>query len=250
MISRPHLRVGELAKWWPAAVFGLCLGLPGLTLGLGETNGSLTPKQEITQAACAFLERAVTAPHDSLAVALDLPALPDAGGGITDYSFELLSSKAPIGTVNVKITLFMKDGSTLPVVATARVRIYDQVCVAARRFDRHECLSRDGIRVERREVTSLTDGYYSDVARVVGKQTRRIISAGSLLEASDIQDIPLVARGSGVMVSVAIGAVTVIAKGRALEDGDLGQVIMVEYLATGKRLSGTVVGKGLVALEG
>jgi flagella basal body P-ring formation protein FlgA len=224
--------------------------MPIVCLGLGDASQSAKVKQGITQAACAFLQGAVTAPHDSIAVALDLPALTETGGGITDYSFELLSAQSPAGTVNLRITLFLKDGSTQPVMATARVRIYDRVCVAARRFDRHESLSGDGLRIERREVTSLADGYYSDLARIVGKQTKRIISVGSILQASDVQDVPLVARGSGVMVSVVIGAVTVVSKGKALEDGDLGQVITVQHLATGKRLFGTVAGRGLVVLEG
>jgi flagella basal body P-ring formation protein FlgA len=226
----------------------LCLAVP--VVCLGEEGQSVKGKQEIIRAACAFLEGAVTAPHESLAVALDLPPLPEAGGGISDYSFELLSSKSPAGAVNLKITLFLKDGSTQSLAATARVRVYDRVCVTARRFDRHESLSADGLRLERREVTSLTDGYYSDLARVTGKQTKRIIQMGSTLQASDIQDIPLVARGSGVVVSVVIGSVTVVSKGKALEDGDLGQVITVQHLATGKRLYGTVAGRGLVVLEG
>ena len=36
-------------------------------------------------------------PHDSVAVAIDLPALPEAGGGIADYRFELLSVQVPCG---------------------------------------------------------------------------------------------------------------------------------------------------------
>jgi flagella basal body P-ring formation protein FlgA len=243
-------RAARPARWLQAVMFASCLGMPIVCLGLGEASQSVKAKQGITQAACAFLEGAVTAPHDSIAVALDLPALPETGGGITDYSFELLSSKSPAGTVNLKITLFLKDGSTQPVVATARVRIYDRVCVAARRFDRHESISGDGLRIERREVTSLSDGYYSDLDRIAGKQTKRIISVGSILQASDIQDVPLVARGSGVVVSVVIGAVTVVSKGKALEDGELGQIITVQHLATGKRLFGTVAGRGLVVLEG
>jgi len=106
MMSR---RAARPARWLQIVAFAACLGLPGLSLALGDGSHSATAKQGITQAACAFLEAAVTAPHDSIAVALDLPALPETGGGITDYSFELLSSKSPAGTVTLKITLFMKD---------------------------------------------------------------------------------------------------------------------------------------------
>jgi flagella basal body P-ring formation protein FlgA len=216
--------------------------------GEGGPPGGL--KQRLAQEACDFLEGAVTVPHDSVAVAIDLPALPEAGGGIADYRFELLSSKSPAGSVGLRITLFLKDGSTLPVLATARVRIYDRLCVAARRIDRHESLGEESLRIERREVTSLADGYYWDVAKVTGKRTKRVISVGSIIQASDVQGVPLVARGSGVVVSVVIGAVTVVSKGKALEDGDLGQVITVEHLVTRRHLTGTVTGKGLVVLEG
>ena len=249
-MSRTTFGIGGAGKWVAFAIVALGLGLaaaPPCACDQGPTGGL---KQRIAQAACDFLEGAVTVPHDSVAAAIDLPALPESGGGIADYRFEILSSKSPAGSVGLRITLFLKDGSTHPMLATARVRIYDRVCVATRRLDRHESLAADGLRIERREVTALADGYYGDIAGITGKRTKRIIPVGSIIQASDIQAVPLVARGSGVVVSVVIGAVTVVSKAKALEDGELGQVIAVEHLLTRRHLTGTVAGRGLVVLEG
>jgi flagella basal body P-ring formation protein FlgA len=251
-MSRMSIRTCEPGRWSAIAraTLGLVLGLAVAPPCAGEDGLAGGVRQRLAQAACDFLEGAVTVPYDSVAVALDLPALPDGGVGIADYRFELLSSKSPAGSVGLRITLFRADGSALPLLATARVRIYDRVCVATRRLDRHESLAAEGLRIERREVTSLADGYYGDTARITGKRTKRIIPVGSIIQASDIQEVPLVARGSGVVVSVVIGAVTVVSKAKALEDGELGQVITVEHLATRKHLTGTVAGRGLVVLEG
>jgi flagella basal body P-ring formation protein FlgA len=208
-----------------------------------------TLRDRIEQEAVSFLSHNVTAPHDSVAITIGLPALSVSTDGIRDFGFDLLSAKPVIGTVPIKITLFLNEGVTQSLTATARVRIYDTVAVSAHRLGRHETLAPDDIRLERREVTHLADAYFSDPSGLIGKRTRRLASAGKILTASDVERIPLVKRGSGVMVSVVIGAVTVSSKAKALEDGCLGDHIRVQDIATRKRLTGIVANERLVILD-
>ncbi len=202
--------------------------------------------KEIEAAARSFIAQMVSVPCDSLGITIDLPEISDVN--ITSYTFDLYSNRPVVGTVPFKVIANV-GGKQQAFTATARVRIFKKVAVAARRLGRHEIIDRDDVRLEKRDITFLTDGYFEDRDSAAGKRTRRVINAGSILASSDVEDLPIVERGADVMVSVIIGSVTVTAKARALEDGAIGDRIVVRDLTTGKRLTVTVVGKGLAVLE-
>ena len=101
-----------------------------------------------------------------------------------------------------------------------------------------------GLRIERREVTSLADGYYGDVCQGHG-QADQADHLGR-------EHHPGLGRPGGPTGGARLGCggvggdrgVTVVSKAKALEDGDLGQVITVEHLVTRRHLTGTVTGRG------
>jgi len=204
---------------------------------------------EIEEAARTFIVGRISLPHDSASVTLDLPELAKDLGKVASYRFGLYTDRTVAGTVPFKITVTFADGTERTYTATARVRLFKSVAVAARRLRRHEVVDREDIRVETRDITFMSDAYFETRDAVVGKRTRRMINAGTILAASDVEAIPIIERGSDVMVSVVIGAVTVTSKARALEDGSLGDCIVVRDLTTGKRLKVMVVGRGMVVLD-
>lgn len=220
-----------------------------VTVAVGKPEGDLTLRARLSDAAVSFLKDRVSTPGDSVSVTVDLPPIGVRSAGVDHYTFELLSPKPVAGTVPFRVNLVCKDHTEISVTATARVRIFDIAAVAARRIGRHEVLAADDIRLERREVTQLRDGYFTYPAELAGKRVRRVIAAGYLLQTSDVERVPVVERGSGVTVSVVIGSVIVTSKAKALEDGELGELISVQEITTGKRLTGVVAGERLVILD-
>lgn len=217
-------------------------------LVVGPVSGQ-TLDETIEQQAASFLSQHVTAPHDSMAITIGLPPASAPIDKIRDIGFELLSPRPVIGTVPFKVTLFLDEGAAQSFAATARVRIYDTVAVSAQRLDRHKTLLSEDIRLERREVTYLADAYFTDPGSLVGKRIKRMTALGRILTESDVEEIPLIKRGSGVMVCVVIGPVTVSSKAKALEDGCLGDHITVQDVGTRKRLTGVVADERLVILD-
>jgi flagella basal body P-ring formation protein FlgA len=203
----------------------------------------------LRESAESFVRQRITTPNDSAAVSVEIPSLGVNVSKIEDFEFELFSTRPVVGTVPLKVSLILDDGSTLAYAATARVRLYATVMVAAERLDRHEIVRASSVRPETREVTHVTDAYFADSEDLPGKRVTRIVSPGTLLRASDVEAIPLVERGSGVMVTVVVGRVTVTSRAKALQDGELGDVIKVEDLTTGKRYPATVAGASLVVLD-
>ena len=226
----------------------LVLALPEMALaGRADTMNSLT--EMVRGSAESFVRDRVTMPADSVAVAIALPMFAVEPHEVVDFSLDLFSSKPVVGTVPVKVTFLLDGGGTLTYAVTARVRVYATVLVAAERLNRHEIVTGGALRAETREITRLTDAYFTMPAEVAGKRARRVISPGNMLRASDVEAVPLVDRGAGVTVAVLLGKVTVTSKAKALEDGEMGELIKVQDLTTGKRLVGTVAGKSLVVLD-
>ncbi len=233
---------------------GLAISLAVLmalsSLPSGEAAGSESLARRITDGVTEFITGRVTLPHDSISVEVDVPAIAARAGDVARFSLDLFgSSDAVMGTVPVKVTLFLNDGGSTACTATARVRIWSQAAVAARRLKRHEVVEENDIRLERREVTRVFDGYFVSADDIVGKRTTRTVSSGALFSSSSVEPVPMVTRGSDVSVMVVIGAVAITTRGKALEDGDLGGRIKVRDCTTGKRLTGEVAGEDLVLLE-
>jgi len=230
------------------ALLGLAmLALPEIAAGGGGTVKSLN--ETVRGSVEAFVHDRVTVPADSVAVSVDLPLFGVEPYEVSDIRLDLFSTKPVIGTVPVKVVFLLNTGEEVTYAATARVRAFASVLVAAERLNRHEILTSEALRIEKREITHITDAYYDDAAEVAGKRARRVISPGRIVKASDIEKVPLVDRGAGVTVAVVLGKVTVTSKARALEDGEMGEIIKVQDLTTGKRLVGTVAGKCLVVLD-
>jgi flagella basal body P-ring formation protein FlgA len=221
----------------------------GLSSAVSGAGSEAILRSRVIEEGSAWLAERVTAPHDSVDVALDLPRLSLRGSEVAEVGFDLVSDRPVVGTVPLKVDLTLQDGAVESAIATARVRLYAEVVVAAARIGRHEVISPDGLRKELREVTLATDGYFRSIGELAGLRARRLLAPRRLILVSDVEKVPMIERGSGVTVSVVIGPVQVTSKAKALEDGDLGEMIKIQDVVTGKRLMGTVAGRRLVLLD-
>ena len=216
----------------------------------GGAAGASSLADRIAGETAAFVTQRVTLPYDSICVNVDVPAIAARAAEVAHFEVDLYGTpKAVVGTVPVKVTVVLNDGQTIPYSATARVRIWSEAAVSARRLKRHDIVNEGDFRMEKREVTNAVDGYFAAGEEVLGMRTTRVISPGGLLTMSSVEPVPLVSRGSDVSVTIVIGAVAITSRGKALEDGDLGSLIDVRDCATGKRVTGEVTGEKSVVLK-
>jgi flagella basal body P-ring formation protein FlgA len=86
------------------------------------------------------------------------------------------------------------------------------------------------------------------VEQVVGRAPRRLITAGSEILPSLLEETRLVARGDTVCVEAHAGSARLTLEGRAESSGNVGEVISVRNLQTGRLFSAWVSGKGRAAV--
>ncbi|MCR4438130.1 MAG: flagellar basal body P-ring formation chaperone FlgA [bacterium] len=130
----------------------------------------------------------------------------------------------------------------------ATVQVFTEVAVTRRRLDRNEMLSVAEVGLERRELTQIRGTPVCSLAEVLGKRTRRIVSAGQVLRREDIELPPVVRRGEVVTLLMTTKNLSVSLKVTALQDGAMGERIAVRS-EDGKRYAAEVKEPGLVLLR-
>lgn len=94
------------------------------------------------------------------------------------------------------------------------------------------------------------DGMFSHPDEVVGQEARTAIFAGRPIGPSDIGPPALVDRNQIVMMAYRKGPVTIVAEGRALGRGGVGDIVRVMNLASRATVSGYVAEDGTIRVLG
>lgn len=84
---------------------------------------------------------------------------------------------------------------------------------------------------------------------LVGMRARVTMHQGQVICAQSIEPRPPVARGEDVLVRAMAGAVTILAKGVAQQDGSLGQILRIKNPSSGDTYLAAVSGAGEVVVH-
>ncbi|MCC6446101.1 MAG: flagellar basal body P-ring formation protein FlgA [Armatimonadetes bacterium] len=155
----------------------------------------------------------------------------------------------PGGTAAVPVEVSLNGKLYKSVPVTVRVKVMGDVMVAARELSRHQKIQAGDIRFERREITSLTATPLKE-EDVIGKQVKMSVPAGKAIAPESVEDKPAVSKGDKVTVQVVVGSIRATLTGIARSSAQVGQAIRVQNPDSKKELTGKVIDKGLVEVEG
>ncbi|PHR29427.1 MAG: flagella basal body P-ring formation protein FlgA [Desulfotalea sp.] len=85
-----------------------------------------------------------------------------------------------------------------------------------------------------------------DVSQFLGKRIKRSLRAGSPLNISMVETLPVIHKGEKVKIVIQSGAMTLTATGLARSDGKIDELIRVQNLNSKKVVFGKVVAPGIV----
>jgi flagella basal body P-ring formation protein FlgA len=118
----------------------------------------------------------------------------------------------------------------------------------ARGIERNELIKSSDVVVERRPKAEL-GGDAARRDRVVGMQARRQLRAGQPLKLADLVKPDLVQRDQTVTLIYEATGLYLTIRGKALEGGTEGDVVSVLNLQSKRTVTGTVIGRGQVAIS-
>jgi flagella basal body P-ring formation protein FlgA len=139
---------------------------------------------------------------------------------------------------------FKTDGTPLRITGFA-AEAFDAV-VAARPLTRGEVLRDGDVAIEKRPKTEFQDDNLRDLASAIGLELRQTMRPGQALRGSDLNKPQLVKRGEPVMLLYEVPGIVLTARGKAEDNGAIGDVVNVTNIQTKRIIQGIVTGPGQV----
>lgn len=142
------------------------------------------------------------------------------------------------------------DGSRpWKIYVPVRVSREVEVAVLAKSLPRGATLTEDSIRTQRMDTTTLSFGYYSNLAALNGQTLRRAAASGTVITPDLVAIPPTVRKGEQVTLIAQRQGIAIRAPGRAMVDAQVGDLIQVRNLSSDRMVEGRVRGPGEVVVH-
>jgi flagellar basal body P-ring formation protein FlgA len=148
------------------------------------------------------------------------------------------------GNVNVQVTCSGLSGWTI--LVPAQVIVYRSMAIAGRDLPRGTLIVADDLKVEIVDMSQYRQGFSREPNDIIGKELKYPVNKGDSFRTSVLDSPLVIKRGDEVSLEALAGGIQVIAKGTAVSDGRLGQMIRVKNTQSDRILSAKVMGSGKV----
>jgi flagella basal body P-ring formation protein FlgA len=122
----------------------------------------------------------------------------------------------------------------------------EPVVVSRRPLARGQTLQAEDLALSEIDVSGVHRAYFSRIEDLVGMRSKRSLPSGEVLHAGLLEREQLVRRGSQVEILADTAGLQVRMRGKAMADGGRGDLVKVKNLSSGRVVSGTVEGPGLI----
>jgi len=126
------------------------------------------------------------------------------------------------------------------------VAVLNDVVVSSHPVVRGQAVQAGDLTVREVDTSRLRKAYFTRVEDVVGLRSKRDIPAGTALHAGLLQRAKLIKRGSHVEIIANLDGLRVTMRGEAMADGGRGDRIRVKNIDSGRVVTGTVTGSGVI----
>ncbi len=155
---------------------------------------------------------------------------------------EITTERGPLGRASFMVRFISGERARV----RARVVARDATVRSVRSLAKGALLTEDEVYTAMMDVRRIPRGAVRSLEGVLGKRLKRSLPADTVITESMLEEPPLVRKGEKVIILYRGPYLKVTTTGIAREDGSRGEVIVVLNAGSRKRLSGLVVGKGVV----
>jgi len=219
-----------------------------LALAAHATEQEFQSHASIAQAAERHLKQSFAQQADQLQIEI---APLDHRLRLSQCDTELASFDPPGGTDLGRTTVGVSCDSPKPwtLYVSANVGLEMPVAVATRDVGRGTPLEPDDLKLQVMDTSHLLRGHFTSIDELVGSRLKRTLRRGQVVTPSMLVVQKTVQRGEQITILSAAGPIEVRSQGKALRDGNPGDLIPVENLSSKKRLEARVVSSGLVSVD-
>ena len=167
----------------------------------------------------------------------------------SQFSVKPLYQTTPIGRFAIVLKVTRPETKIEKETIRLNIRKYADVVVAGERIKRFDEISLAEVSIERKEITALREDPLISLKSVTNMRARRNIAKNRILTKGDIELKPVVKSYSDVNIIYVSGLCKISAEGKALQDGQTGELIRVKNKSSGKIVFARIVDKHLVQVD-
>jgi len=129
------------------------------------------------------------------------------------------------------------------------VDVFDDVLVAQRPFSRGHKIDEKMLTYEKRNISLLNEGYFTQTKDLNHTEARRNLRRGSVLTQNNTLQSKMVKSGQNVTLILDYKGINIRTSGKALRSARMGQLVKVRNSKSQKIVEGIVAGEGLVKVN-
>lgn len=199
----------------------------------------------IDQLSMALMDSGVSGPFEihlyNRFVSVMLPR-----GVAYDIWVESLDHETRDGRLQATLRIDTADGSTHTARIMGRVYALVQIPVLTRSILPGNLITENDVAWQQMRAQRVNPTIVSGVTDLIGKEARRPITAGKMIRTTDVAPRMLVKRRDRVTLVVTTNLMRLTAKGLALHDGALGDIIQIRNTVSNRVVEGKVTASGIV----
>lgn len=168
-----------------------------------------------------------------------------------DVTYEVVPAKHWnfIGPASVAVVFTVDHRFKKKIWVAVETEVFGDVVVSSRPLRRYRIISKDDVRLERKNLAGLSRNAANTLEDVVGKRTKRAIGANVVMTTHLLDSPPVVKRGDFVTIIAETGVLRVTAPGEVKKNGLRGEMTRVLNIASGKEVYGRVLDSKTVKVE-
>jgi flagella basal body P-ring formation protein FlgA len=182
--------------------------------------------------------------YDGQTAELHLPTAVEPTVTVAEFAYEPVT-----GRFSATLAAPADGPAAARVAVSGRATIMVEVPVLAARLRSGHVIGAEDVSMVEMDGSRIDDSMALSGDELIGMSPRRTLSPGAPVRLDDLQPPTVIARSERVTMRVRHGALTVNARGRALEDGAVGDVIRVTNVDSRRTVEATVAGPGLVTVQ-
>jgi flagella basal body P-ring formation protein FlgA len=132
---------------------------------------------------------------------------------------------------------------------SAKLSVELPVVIANRDLARGEAITTTDVKLEVSDTTHLLRGYYTSLDEVAGRTLKRTLRRGKVITPTSLVVQKTIRRGEQVTILAGAGAIEVRMQGKAMKNGNPGDLIPVVNIKSKKKLQARVLSEGLVKVN-
>ena len=150
-----------------------------------------------------------------------------------------------------KTTIGVKCKGTKPwsLHVPVTISVYKNVLVASRQLQKGTVLTEADMKLKQIDLAKLHYGFFDELKNGIGKKLKRRVLAEAVLTPAMLKNPQLIRRGQKITIMAQSGLMTVRMKGKALDNGAVGERIKVLNVKSRKKMEGVITSSGEVKID-